>query len=217
MKKLSILTLILCMGTAAMSQDVFQENLFTADFILKHKEIIGLSNKQEEKLTLTHNANQSVFTEKKKNLEAATEELNRLLNSEPLEEKKVKAQMDKIMALEAQMKNLQLDNLLALRRELSAEQIKSLKAIKMEAQSSSASEFKSKDGALRIIDTNASGIKPFYVIKNQDENQKYTSLEEINPDQIESITVLKGEKAILEYGTLGKNGVVVIYLKKTKK
>jgi TonB-dependent SusC/RagA subfamily outer membrane receptor len=47
------------------------------------------------------------------------------------------------------------------------------------------------------------------------------SLNSIDPNDIESITILKDESAIKAYGDAGKNGVVIIstkaYLKKPKK
>ena len=40
------------------------------------------------------------------------------------------------------------------------------------------------------------------------------SLEDINPDDIETVNVYKGDKAIEKYGDKAKNGVVVIKTKK---
>jgi len=44
---------------------------------------------------------------------------------------------------------------------------------------------------------------------------KESSLNEINSDQIESVSVLKNESAVKVYGEKGKNGVVIITTKKT--
>ena len=43
-----------------------------------------------------------------------------------------------------------------------------------------------------------------------------TSIENIEPNSIESLSVLKNEKAIEKYGEKGKNGVIVIVTKKSK-
>jgi TonB-dependent SusC/RagA subfamily outer membrane receptor len=56
------------------------------------------------------------------------------------------------------------------------------------------------------------GIKPLYVIDGvvaEDSN-----IESLSPDNIESISVLKGETAIAKYGEKGKNGVIEITTKK---
>src|SRR5690606_1937856 len=42
------------------------------------------------------------------------------------------------------------------------------------------------------------------------------TINEINPDEIESITVLKNENAVKKYGEKGKNGVIEIHLKEKK-
>jgi len=43
-----------------------------------------------------------------------------------------------------------------------------------------------------------------------------TEMEKIDPNQIESVNVLKGEEAIKQYGKAGKHGVILIKLKKAK-
>ena len=53
--------------------------------------------------------------------------------------------------------------------------------------------------------------KPLYII---DGEEFKGSMDDINPDNIKSIDVLKGESAIELYGEKGKNGVIVITSKK---
>ena len=54
--------------------------------------------------------------------------------------------------------------------------------------------------------------KPLYFVDGT--QTKESVVNEINPDAIESITVLKGEKAIEKYGEEGKNGAIEIKMKK---
>lgn len=54
--------------------------------------------------------------------------------------------------------------------------------------------------------------QPLYFVDGVPAQQ--TSLKYINPNQIEKIEVLKGEKAIKKHGKKAKNGVVEIYIKK---
>ena len=42
-------------------------------------------------------------------------------------------------------------------------------------------------------------------------------LNEIKPDDIQSIDVLKGEKATAQFGEKGQNGVIIVTMKKSKK
>jgi len=44
-------------------------------------------------------------------------------------------------------------------------------------------------------------------------NDSINNLDSMNPDNIESINVLKGEQAILQYGEAGKNGVILVTTK----
>lgn len=53
--------------------------------------------------------------------------------------------------------------------------------------------------------------KPLFVVNG--EHTTYDDLSHIKPNDIESIHVLKNEKAIDQFGEAGKNGVVVITLK----
>jgi hypothetical protein len=57
--------------------------------------------------------------------------------------------------------------------------------------------------------------KPLFVINGK--HTTYDDLSHIKPNDIESIHVLKNEKAIDQFGEAGKNGVVVITLKNFKK
>lgn len=54
--------------------------------------------------------------------------------------------------------------------------------------------------------------KPLYFIDGKQTNEAV--INELDPNTIESINVLKGEKAIEKYGESGKNGVIEINMKK---
>jgi TonB-dependent SusC/RagA subfamily outer membrane receptor len=58
---------------------------------------------------------------------------------------------------------------------------------------------------------------PLYIIKSKDGEIEKTDLKDINPNDIESINVLKGSTATFQYGEKGKNGVIIITLKKNSK
>ena len=62
------------------------------------------------------------------------------------------------------------------------------------------------------------GPNPLYIIKDKKGDKEVTSgyMKNINPKRIESIEVLKGESAEKAYGYKGKDGVIVIKMKKNK-
>lgn len=54
--------------------------------------------------------------------------------------------------------------------------------------------------------------KPLYIVEGKEVPEEIIT--EINPDDVESINVLKDTSATKKYGEKGKNGVIEIYLKK---
>lgn len=101
--------------------------------------------------------------------------------------------------------------------------------IAQDSLSSKAQVFFKRDGQGMIIGNNNYTVTntfelnentPLYVIDGEEVPQSKASkkiLEALNPQDIASIEVFKGEKAIKKYGEQGKNGVIVIKTKKGKK
>lgn len=56
--------------------------------------------------------------------------------------------------------------------------------------------------------------RPLYIIDGKETNKE--SMDEVAPQNIKAINVLKGESAIEKYGKKGENGVIEVTLKKTK-
>lgn len=69
--------------------------------------------------------------------------------------------------------------------------------------------------SISVQNKNELSIEPLYIVNG--EKTSKSKIANINPDDIASINVLKGEGAIEEYGDEGKNGVVVITMKNVKK
>ncbi len=70
------------------------------------------------------------------------------------------------------------------------------------------------DRKIRLKTSNSNGPDPLFVIDGV--IQKNPALESINPDDIESMNIVKGDKAIEKYGTAGEHGVVEITMKNEK-
>ncbi|MBK0377972.1 M56 family metallopeptidase [Mucilaginibacter segetis] len=74
--------------------------------------------------------------------------------------------------------------------------------------------FKSADSTYRSKNllTNSDGTHPLIIV----DGKERTGLDDLNPKDINSISVLKDKNAILEYGDKAFNGVIVIETKKAK-
>lgn len=70
-----------------------------------------------------------------------------------------------------------------------------------------------KDGKTETVKINTALEKALYIVDGMPVN----SIEQINPNDIESISVLKNKSATELYGEKGKNGVILITLKKPVK
>ena len=74
------------------------------------------------------------------------------------------------------------------------------------------------NGALIVVDgaivDNSSGFNRYGY--NSNTNNSSDGISSINPDDVESVNVLKGSAATALYGTNGANGVVLITTKKGK-
>ena len=70
-----------------------------------------------------------------------------------------------------------------------------------------------KDGKTETVKINTALEKALYIVDGMPVN----SIEQINPNDIESISVLKNKSATELYGEKGKNGVVLITMKKSVK
>ena len=68
---------------------------------------------------------------------------------------------------------------------------------------------KKKGNFVYFTDSNE---KPLYIIDGKESNEK--AMKDLNPNQIKSMNVLKGESAEKKYGDKGKNGVIEIKTKK---
>ena len=71
---------------------------------------------------------------------------------------------------------------------------------------------KSDKGAKKMMFISEDGEQPLMIVDGKE--MEGGSLEDIDPESIETVNVYKGDKAIEEYGEKAKNGVVVIKTKK---
>ncbi len=93
---------------------------------------------------------------------------------------------------------------------LNPETIESISVLKDKESISRYGE-KGKNGVIVVTSKNTDATKPLIIL---DGKEYLKDINEINPESIESISVLKDEKATSQYGEKGKNGVILITSKK---
>ncbi|WP_143960312.1 periplasmic heavy metal sensor [Litoribacter populi] len=217
MKNLIVIAFV-CLTGFAQAQDLFQQSLFSADLVMKNREKIKLSEQQAERIKRIHSRNAGEFSNLKWDLGAANEKLKGLLDTEKPDEKAVMSQMDKVLALENDLKKKQLSTLVAIKNELDAEQVKELDGLRKPAAFTysygNLKPAKLVEGSpsISISGTAVSG-QPTYYIRTDGKMKRVPGIESIGSDNIQSIEVLKDSKAKERFGEEGKNGVVIINLK----
>ncbi len=182
------------------------EGLYAADYLLAKKVEIGLSKQQENSIVATQNEHQQQFSSKKTQLDKEKETLQQMIASLPPSNAKLREQFERVLSLESELKMLQFDNLLSLKGQLSSQQIATLQT-KNPADS--------KKSAV-VIQQDAEN-QPLYIIIRGKNATVVPEVSNIQPDDIESISVFKGQTAIEKYGQAAANGAVEITLKKGAK
>lgn len=237
MKKLLIVLLTLFAGVTQ-AQDMFSEYLYSADRVMKNRETISLTDAQAEKIKKIHSANAADFSTLKWDLDAATSKLKTLLAAPKPNQEAVQKQMDLVLSLENSLKKKQLSTLVAIKNELTESQLETLKSTKTYpvagisptiqtngpkiAVGSSITGSGTNSGtspkvSVQVAGTATSG-SPIFYLKNSDGLKKINeaSMNGINPQDIESVEVLKDKSATDKFGEDGANGVIIITLKKGK-
>jgi TonB family protein len=72
------------------------------------------------------------------------------------------------------------------------------------------------DGNNEEVKTEIAQSQPLYILDGIEVESNLKIDDEINPNDIESVNVIKGENAIQKYGDKGKNGVILIQTKSAK-
>lgn len=236
MKNLFVIALLL-LSNFTQAQDIFKKNLYSADQIMQAREKINLSDTQATKIKKLHAENAGDFSTLKWDLDEANVRLEKLLASPKIDETAVMSQLDRVLSLENQLKKKQLATLVAIKNELSESQILAMDRQflgnnqtlsgrvsglgKSETASSSMSSsarvrmgYPSKGVSIAVAGENKED-QPLFIITTSEgtiEKSSMTNLD-IDPNDIESISVLKDKSATGVYGEKGKNGVIIITLK----
>lgn len=228
MKKLLILCFCLIINQSY-AQDVFKETLYAADLVMNNRDIISLTEQQAEKIKKIHGQNAADFRALKWDLDNENKKLKNMLSGQKIEYSMVENQMDLVLSLENQLKKKQLQTLVAIKNELSESQQAELDILKYAPPSytklngrvakepihTSFQSFGNSTKNIVSITTSSEG-QPIFLIRQGSQEKKVSRVDnlDLDPNGIENISVLKGNSAWDLYGEEGKNGVVIITLKK---
>lgn len=235
MKKLLIVLLTFFAGVTQ-AQDMFNEYLYSADRVMKNREKISLTDAQAKKIKKIHSANAADFGTLKWDLDAATIKLKTLLAESKPNQEAVQKQMDLVLSLENSLKKKQLSTLVAIKNELTESQLETLKSTKTYTVAGILQTLQTNSPKIAVGRSIASSINgsgtspkvsvqvagtatsgsPVFFLKSSEGLKKInaTNMKNINPDDIESIEVLKNKSATDIFGEDGANGVIIITLKK---
>ncbi len=216
-KLLFILTLLI--GSLVNAQDVFKTELFSAELVLTNREEIKLNDSQIDNITNIYMYDMSVYNSLKWDLDAELVKMEGLLSQVQIDSISALNQMNKILDLETELKIKRLSMMINIKNELTGDQQKKLQKIKSESSDTSFNFItpinKNPRVVLRVDGPEITG-QPIYYVIDKNGRRNVESLDNIDPNDIKSISVIKGDSAKKEYGEEGKNGVVIIYLKKNK-
>lgn len=215
------IALLLLIGVTmpTLAQDSFQKELFSTDTVLKYRSDIDLSEEQVTKIKTIHSNHITQFNSLKWDLDAAQLALKKELALTVVNEKASLEQMEKILDIEHQIKKLRLGMLIKVKNTLTQKQHTTLKELRTnnDLNGSSFTTSIAKNPRISIKGAVGSGgEEPLFVVFNsKGERQVDTkmNIKRIDPNNIETVTVLKGRSATNKYGIEGGNGVVEITLK----
>ncbi len=215
MKKFILMGLILVAGFTQ-AQDMFQEALFSTDFIFSNRDKIALTDAQEERIKKIQDQQAGDFSKMKKELAMESARLQSMLSELRPDTEKVQKQMDAVLAIENSMKKKQLITLVAIKNELTENQHKQLRVLKNSDQVSSAETnlLGIAEQKVKLTLGGDSESRPPFYRSTKKGLSKIADVSKINPEDISSIEVVKGKGALDRFGEEGRNGVVIITLKK---
>lgn len=185
---------------------------YSAERVMKYRTKLGLERDQVDFIRKVYNENSTNFNNLKWDLDEANLQLSEFLDQPKVDSEAAMQLMEKIMALESEIKKKRLAVFLSIKNQLTQEQQDLL------ADINDTDQLHIIDPRVELKIKNNKGKKePLYVIEKGKNKLTVEKLNKIDPDEIESIQVLKGPSAIALYGDEGKNGVIVIKMNKGNK
>ena len=117
-------------GTEPEAEDPIAKRVFPPDKVLAHQQEIGLDETQRQSLRSEMQKAQRKFVDLQFELQGETEKMLQLLEERPVDESRVLAQADRILALEKEIKKTHLALLVRVKNLLTREQQAKLSEIR---------------------------------------------------------------------------------------
>jgi len=122
--------LLLCLASPARSwaqppqpgEDPIAKNVFPPELVMKYSQEIGLDDRQRAAIKENVQGVQSKFLDAQWNLQEESQKLVRLLQAQPVNEAAVLAEVDKVLALEREIKRAQISLLVKIKNLLTEPQ-----------------------------------------------------------------------------------------------
>lgn len=122
--------LILLSGTGLLAQDELDQHLFEPELVMEHQKAIGLTENQKTVIIQEIQAAQAEFTKWQWELRTATDELKEMIASQKVDESRTIRQLEKILELERNIKQIQMRLMIRIKNQLTQEQQEKLLRLK---------------------------------------------------------------------------------------
>lgn len=182
--------------------------IFSAERVMKYKSKINLTDQQSEAVKKIYNEETASFNALKWDLDDANLKLSELLSQTKVDSEAAMVQMEKVLALESQIKQKRLAVFLSVKNLLTQDQ--QTKLIGMNADETVTLSGQAID--VKVKNKGGNG-NPLYIIEENGKTREVDDVSQIDPKDIDSIEVIKGESAMDRFKEKGRNGVVIIKLK----
>ena len=126
-----LLLLLSCTALIASAQDdPLKDHFIPPEVIMKHQGELGISPAQREEIKQQVRNAQVSFTELQWDIQAEIENLTKLLEDSNIGEGPIIEQLNRVLAVEADIKRTQVSMLIALRKVLTAEQLDQARSLR---------------------------------------------------------------------------------------
>jgi len=176
MKKLMIVILCITGYATNIAQNTFQNELFSAETVLKYRSDLELTDDQARMIKKIYNDNITNFNTTKSDLDALQVNLNKLISKSSIDEKEALAKMEEITELEKKLKSQRLKMLIKIKNELTESQQLKLKELRKDGDISVFKLTTPISENPRIIlrgSASTDGKSPMYIILDKDGKRKY--------------------------------------------
>ena len=213
MKQLLFVFMIAC--SPVFGQDVFKQHLYSPDLIFKYREKIDLTDAQAAKIKEAYNNSTMSYNNFKWDLDARMINLEETMSQPNVNIEEAEKQLREIVQIENEIKKMRLRTMLVIKNTLTASQQSTLDELKGDMDEGYEIMTSVNQDPRVVVRVNGETNKkePLYLIREGSTTKEVKSLSAYDPNQIESIEVLKGSSAIEVYGEKGKNGVIIVTLK----